>query len=160
MTNPIRRARRAAAALLALGLAGGCSSYRDPAIVVSETRLIETTDEAAAVGFALDLRNPNDEPLKLLQFEYDLLVNGVSAYSGIRSAQATLAANGARRLEVPAVIRFDDVDAAAPPATLHYRLRGTLQYVTPGEIAQVLFDTGVRKPRAGFTAEGDLALPR
>jgi hypothetical protein len=33
-----------------------------------------------------------------------------------------------------------------------------VQYVTPGEIAQILFDSGVSKPRAGFEAQGTLAL--
>lgn len=139
---------------------GGCAGHRDPALVVSDAALAETSDEALGLRFWLDLQNPNDEPLKLLRFEYDVKVNGRTVYSGARDAQATLAANGTRRLAVPAVVRFDQMDwnAAARPHRADYSISGSVQYVAPGEIAEILFDLGVRKPRAGFKGAGELDL--
>jgi hypothetical protein len=39
-----------------------------------------------------------------------------------------------------------------------YRLSGNVQYVTPGAFAEVLFDTGVRRPKTAFVQEGTIDL--
>jgi LEA14-like dessication related protein len=146
--------------LLSAVIGGGCSIYRDPALNVGQPAVHETTEQALTLRFPIDLQNPNEEPLKLLQLEYDVRVDGRTVYSGIRDAQATVASHGTRQVEIPAVVRYDDLNwtAANVPAQARYSISGKLQYVTPGEIAQILFDTGVRKPRAGFRAQGDVDL--
>lgn len=138
----------------------GCSGYRDPSIVLSDARVLESTDEALTLRFTMDLTNPNDDPLKLVQFEYDLMVDGVKVYSGMRAAEATLASNSERQMHIPAVVLLDDLGwtpTALPPAA-GYSIRGSVEYVTPGEIAQILFDTGVRTPQANFRGAGEVAL--
>jgi hypothetical protein len=44
------------------------------------------------------------------------------------------------------------------PPHAQYSVNGTLEYVTPGDIAQILLDTGVRKPKVTFGGAGELAL--
>ena len=42
------------------------------------------------------------------------------------------------------------------PESFTYRLGGTLEYVTPGEIAEILLDTGLRRPKVIFAATGSV----
>jgi LEA14-like dessication related protein len=156
----IRHSRVVCLILLLAGLQGGCSAYRDPQISMNRVAMLERTGEAVSANVLLDLANPNDEPLELLEVNYSVRVNGKVVSSLRRSAQATLAAKGARQIEIPIVIPFHQLEWTADqiPEQTAFTVRGNVQYVTPGEIAQILFDTGVRKPRAGFEAEGALAL--
>jgi hypothetical protein len=39
-----------------------------------------------------------------------------------------------------------------------FEIEGKLSYTTPGSIAQVLFDTGVRRPSVHFRQEGEVDL--
>jgi len=146
-------------ALILSGL-GGCSGYKDPSIRPAGATMVEKTDEAITLQLAVDLANPNNEPLKLLEFEYDVHVNGVRVHQGLRAAETTLAANGHKQVQIPAVVRYDTVQWMPDgiPVSATYAVRGQLRYVTPGEIAQVFFDTGVRKPSASFGWTGEVPL--
>jgi hypothetical protein len=148
--------------LLAWGGLAGCSMYRPPAIAVGEATLVEETGEALRLDIALDLTNPNNEPLELIRFEYSVSVDGVSVYRAKRAAEATLSASGGKRLTLPAVVRFDRVpwDGSTRPDEVRWSIRGSLLYVTPGALAEALLDTGVRKPRTGLTGSGRVRLVR
>ncbi|MCI0363607.1 MAG: hypothetical protein L0219_06965 [Phycisphaerales bacterium] len=138
-------------------LIAGCSAAR-PDIVVKNVALGESSDEAVVLRFDLHLSNASDEPLKLLEFEYEVEIDGVTAFEGVRSAQATLAAASERELAIPAVWRRDHptwpAADAAPQTPPTYSISGTLRYVQPGEVAQVLLDTGVWRPSVKFSGTG------
>ena len=146
--------------VIAISLATGCSAYRAPSVSVVESAVTDRTDEAIQLQFDLRLENPNDEPIELEEFRYAVNIDGRPVYEGRRAAQATLSRNGSATLQVPAVIRYDHVDWApdSPPANAAYRLSGRLLYVTPGELAQTLLDLGVRRPKVGFNARGEVDL--
>jgi hypothetical protein len=150
----------AAISCLAALLPMGCSAYRSPAATIASAHVQERGEEAMAVHFAIELTNSNQVSIELVQFKYDVEIDGRKVYSGVRAAQATLAANGQRRMIIPAVLRFDRLGWSPQsfPPQAEYEISGTLQYITPGEIAQILFDTGVRKPKAGFTSSGQLVF--
>src|SRR5262245_34346507 len=116
---------------------GGCSNYVDPSIALSGSKVADVSDEALAVRFMLDLKNPNNEPLKLLHFKYDVNVDGKRVFSGMRAAEATLASASARQIEIPAVIRLAEVgwNPQDLPPHAQFSVNGTLEYVTPGDIA-------------------------
>jgi LEA14-like dessication related protein len=137
----------------------GCAGYEHPSIDITGVRLTETTDEAAALNFALALHNPNNEPLTLLDFEYDLDVDGRRVFEGKRAAETTLAARGSKNVAIPVVIPYETAKwfNGLPPET-QYQLKGQLRYLTPGKIFQVLFDLGVRRPTVGFSDAGTVAL--
>lgn len=106
--------------------------------------------------FDVAAQNDNDEALPLREVEYQLDINGQRAFAGTRSAEATLRRNGVQTIRLPAVVnlgRAGDVSSSA-----RYRLSGTLKYVSPGQIAEILFDTGVRIPSVSFMGEGDVDL--
>jgi len=146
--------------LLAIGATPGCSTYRAPSISIGQAELVSETEEALRLDIALDLANPNSEPLELIRFDYSVSIDGVSVYRGKRAAEATLSASGGKRLVLPAVVRFDQVpwQASGRPAEAAWSIRGSLLYVTPGALAEILLDTGVRKPRARFGGAGRVRL--
>jgi hypothetical protein len=134
--------------------------YKSPTIEVTGAELVEVSEEALAFAFTLDMQNPNREPLELIQFDYRLSVDGQSVYSGRRAAGASLSATGEQQVTIPAVVRHDQMgwDGGTVPSELKYALRGSVLYITPGEIAEILLDTGVRRPRAGFGASGVITV--
>jgi hypothetical protein len=138
----------------------GCSTLRPPRVAVGEAELTQRSDEAVRFDIDLDLANPNIEPLELRRLTYTVTVNGVRAFQGRRAAEATLSSEGGKSLTIPAVIRFDRMgwEPGAYPDEVDWSVRGRLMYVTPGAIAEILLDSGVRKPRVGFRGSGRVSL--
>jgi LEA14-like dessication related protein len=141
-------------------LLSGCSGYRVPAITVTEVAFTEVTDDAVAVAFVLDIRNPNDEALQLHEFRYTLAVDGKQVYAGRRAPDATLSAAATQQTTLPAVIPNHRLGwtAEARPTQARYALSGKLVYLVPSTFAKILFDSGVRRPRASFSKRGQLAF--
>ena len=139
----------------------GCSSYRPPSIRLVGVRLVEQTDEAAAFHFDLVLENPNDEPIELHEFQYKLLLDGTQVFQGRRAATTTLQPDTISQIALPAVVRYEVMGWSdrTLPAEVDYQLSGGLLYVTPGELAEILLDTGVRRPTIQFNRAGRLDLP-
>ncbi len=138
----------------------GCSGYRAPTIVVGDALLVERTNEGIRLDIPLDLTNPNDESLELLRFTYEASIDGRDVYDGKRAAEATLASGASKRVILPVVVRFDRAgfSPAEAPRDSAWSIRGNLHYVTPGQIAEILLDTGVRKPQTGFSGDGRVEL--
>ena len=122
--------------------------------------MTEATDEAVALAFALDLENPNNAAVTLYEFRYTLAVNGTQVYAGRRAPDATLAAAATQRLFLPAVIPYHRLGwtTEVHPPQARYALTGQLVYTVPSTIARLLFDSGVRKPKARFSQRGELSL--
>ncbi|MCP3905509.1 MAG: hypothetical protein GY715_17930 [Planctomycetes bacterium] len=142
------------------GALAGCEGLRAPSVEVLDAKVVEVTDEAMRVDIALDLRNPNAEPLELKEFTYSFNVNGNRMFQGKRSAHATLSRTGAKRLNIPAVIRFDRAGwTETRPKEVTWSVNGSLVYLTPGALAEILLDINVRKPRAPLRGRGTVAIP-
>ncbi len=140
----------------------GCTAYRAPEIRLTGVFPTEVTDEATALRFMLDVTNPNDEPIELREVRYSLAVNGERVFLGRRAVGTTLHGGATTRIELPAVVP-DAVAgflANARPDEVDYRLAGEMIYVTPGELAEILLDTGVRRPVARFDQSGRLSFTR
>ncbi|MHC4413906.1 MAG: LEA type 2 family protein [Planctomycetota bacterium] len=150
-------------ALLVVGLLSlpGCTRYRSPEISLARVMMTESGDEALALGFEVELANPNVAPLELDEFRYTVEIDGREVYAGRRAAGATLSAAQTRRLTIPAVVPYHRMGwTAGPPPQVTYALRGALRYRTPSELAQQLFDAGVRRPRTSFGGRGQVALQK
>lgn len=143
----------AAAAGLA---AGGCSSYEAPNLKVVDARVSERSAEGVVLMFTIDAENPNEEGLPLRSVDYRVLLDGNEVFTGTRSAEATLRRYGTQQIRLPAVVAMTEPEAR--DADANYRIEGTLRYITPGEIAEILFDAGVRQPSVGFSGEGKADL--
>ncbi|MCZ6834228.1 MAG: hypothetical protein O7G85_00495 [Planctomycetota bacterium] len=138
----------------------GCTNFKPPSIKLANVRLVERTDEAVAFHFDLVLENPNDEPIELREFRYALTLDEAQIYRGRRAAFSTLHPGTISEMTLPAVVRFDLLNDAGQtlPEAMNYQLTGTLLYETTGELAEILLDTGVRKPEVRFSVGGRLDL--
>jgi hypothetical protein len=156
--------------LLALG---GCASYRAPALEISRIRLVEETPAGLVLNFDIDARNDNEVELPLREVRYTVRLHGAEGagsetivFSGIRSPEASLRRLGTQRITFPAAIAIDTPSAPAvrggaerrPTGIVRYTVEGELHYITPGQIAQILFDLNVRRPRVYFRDEGMVDL--
>ena len=156
----MRGGTRRILALLAVLPLSGCSGFRAPGITVQDVAITDVTGEALALDFAIDLENPNHEPLELVEFRYTLAVDGTQVYAGRRRPGANVAAATTRRISLPAVIPFDRAGwtTAGRPAEVKYALSGRVVYTAPTTFAQMLFDLGVRRPKSSFSGRGRLDL--
>ena len=139
---------------LALPLVTGCT-YKAPRVSVAGAQITATSTEAIVVTFDLLVANPNARTLELDELRYTLTIEGREVYTGRRRAGANLSILGEQRIALPAVVPATEASATPLPCTL----RGWLRYRTPGQIAQRLFDTGVRRPKVGFRYDGRIEWP-
>jgi LEA14-like dessication related protein len=146
--------------LTAGSLVGGCSITQAPSIGVGSATIADETDEALELNISLDLNNPKAEPLELLEARYTVRIDGRRAYAGRWAAEATVRGTGEQRVTIPAVVRFDEFGwtSADRPEAVVWTVRGSLLYVEPGELAELLLDAGIRRPRVAFSGEGRLRL--
>lgn len=140
-------------------LLGACSAYKAPRFTVIDAAATERTAEGVAMLFTLDAVNENDVGLPLRDVRYTVEIDGRKVFSGTRSGEATLRRLGIQKVTLPAVVRLG---AESPPMAglSRYRISGQVTYVTPGQIAEILFDTGVRVPTVGFSGSGEIDLSR
>lgn len=139
----------------------GCTSYRPPRIRLVSVELSERTDEATAFRFQLEVTNDNTEPIELREVRYILMVEGEQVYEGRRAAGTVLHGGATATLSLPAVVPHSLIDIAGEtPPSVSYRLSGGLLYVTPGELTEILLDTGVRRPTVQFRQSGRLEFDR
>ncbi|MBC7772830.1 MAG: LEA type 2 family protein [Pyrinomonadaceae bacterium] len=107
--------------------------------------------------FTVNASHDNDKVLPLREAHYALEVNGQRVFSGIRSAQCTLSRFGSQQFTIPAAVPAASLTGLSGDV-VSYRLSGTLTYITPGALAELLFDTGVSRPSVGFSHQGTLDL--
>lgn len=141
--------------VLGVGAAlAGCSAYRSPEIEVTGARVAQETSQGMVIDFTLNASNANEVDLPLERVTYTVRLNGERVFAGTRSAEATVRRLGTQGFVLPAAIDLTTFD---PPAgEVPYEITGSVVYVTPGEIAQILFDVGVRRPRSTFRQRGTL----
>jgi hypothetical protein len=136
----------------------GCSTYDDPTLSVAAAQVTERSPEGIVISFTVDASNPNPDALPLRGATYSLEIEGRTVFSATRSAEATLRRLGTQRIVLPAAIPASTMAGLANSGLVTYRLSGTLQYITPGALAELLFDTGVRQPDVSFSQTGQLDL--
>jgi hypothetical protein len=139
-------------AVLAILPLMGCANYAAPRLQVTGAHVAETSPQAAVLRFDFDAENPNEVELPLREIRYSVSIGGREVFRGVRSPESTLRRLGSQSFSIPAVMLADH------PLTLpaDYAIDGTLVYITPGSFAQVLFDTGVRRPSVSFRHQGTL----
>lgn len=120
------------------------------------------TEGGYVLTFTLLGENPNKTPLPLRSVNYSLALENDRVFEGTRSAQATIPAKGSQEITLPVAVENDAAGLApegstlgpAAGATAGYRIAGSIEYVLPGSISELLFDYRVRRPKAGFAENG------
>lgn len=157
------------AAVCALaGIAGGCTSYSSPKLSLAGIENVEETPEGLVLRVRLRAENENEVALPLREVDYTAKVGeGSSAltFSGRRSPEATLRRKGSQDIVLPVALRLTRADGGAsggagprPTGVVPFSLSAELTYITPGALAEVLFDADVRRPVASVSASGMVDL--
>ena len=141
------------AAVLSVG--SGCTGFRAPIVEPLGAKVTGRSDEAVVLGFDFTVKNPNDESMPLPEAVYAVYLDGREVFRGLRSPEATLAPFGSATISLPATVPSDQLPAGA---TTDYRLDGRLVYIAPGELADTLFDAGLRRPETGLNTTGTVDL--
>lgn len=139
---------------------GGCSSYVPPMLAVTSVAITEKTDAGIVLEFTLNAENVNSVALPLREMRYRVSLDGREVFRGYRSPEATLRRYGVQQLKLPAVIALGP-GQPPPSGEVKYSLDGTLTYLIPGELAEILFENDVRRPTVTFSEKGtfDLSEP-
>lgn len=134
---------------------GGCAA--NPEVRAVSARQGGTTTEGSTVKVLLELTNPNDAPVELTHWEYSLVVEDRTAYSGEWVASLTLPPKSTMQAELPAFLPASFGDASAA----RWRIGGSLGYRATGKLDKLLYQLGVNRLSAGFgtAAEGIAKAP-
>lgn len=145
-------------ALAPLALLGACgTSYTAPKLRVTSATVADRTPDAVVLDIIVEADNVNEESLPLREVRYDVYVDDRRVFSGFRSPEATLRRFGTQTVRLPAVIAL--APGQTPPSgTASYRVQGSLMYLTPGSIAEILFDNDIRRPTVSFSDGGQVDL--
>ncbi len=143
--------------LCVVGLGGGCSKWAAPTLRVTGASVTDESDEGFVISFTLEGENSNDEPLPLHAVQYRVLLDGKTVFNGVRSAEVTLPRYGTQTLQLPASISHEDY-AGSPDelvqSGVRFQVSGVLVYITPGNLSDLLFDVGIRRPKVAFVERG------
>jgi len=147
-------------AILPMMVLAGCSSVSSPKLTVTSAAPMGRSDEGVALAFMVDAENPNESALPLRTIEYTVMLDGRPVFAGTRSPEATLRRLGTQQIVLPAVVRLADhpwlAAGLASAGKVPFRIEGRLTYVAPGQIAEILFDSGVSVPTSTFSGAGEI----
>jgi hypothetical protein len=98
----------------------------------------------------VELRNPNDAPVELTTWDYSVIVNDKTAYTGRWVASLTLPPNDRMLAELPAFVpaSFGDLTGA------EWRIGGQLTYRATGKLDKLLYQLGVNHLSSNFGTGG------
>jgi hypothetical protein len=132
-------------------LFAGCA-YGPPSLRVTDAHVTERTEQGFVVVVGIEAENRNEIELPLREVRYSVTLESGETFSGVRSPESSLRRLGTQKISFPAVFPLGP-DAAMPSGTVRCEVSGNLGYISPGEFAQVLFDSGVRRPSVSFRGE-------
>lgn len=151
-----RLAARLLAICLFLGMVfgmTGCEFAQPPTATVVSTILVEQTDEAGLVDITIAVTNENDFPLELKVGNYALSVADGEQFSfETYVPYVSLPPNGSQDLVLQAAVPHNGQGLNGQA----YRVSGSMQWVPPGEIRQLLTESGVPLPAFTFADRGNL----
>ena len=163
MSVPRKARSRIQAAVLAAALLpvvfslGGCFFETPPNVSVTglDVLAVGASDTPSAkLSVNLQLENPTPEPIQLEIYNYTVMVESEgerSRWTGVWSALRTLPAGQTVSMSIPAVVPYT---FSQSPEKAEWRVSGTISYKAPGRLAQILFDTGFRRPEHQFNGRG------
>lgn len=140
---------------LLAALLPGCTSYKAPTFKVTGVQLREQNERGTELIFEIEAANPNGREVPLYEADYGLMVGGSEVFRAVRTPETTLRRYAVQRFSLPVVI-----PASVEPVGVQipYRFEGTITYVMPGALAEILFDREIKRPKAGLSDAGTLDL--
>lgn len=141
-------------------LASGCMSVSQPKVLIESVEIVGQQDSSTALLFHGRIENPHGGTLRLLQYNYNLTVQGKSVYHGRQAAGMTLIGGSERQFTLPAAFTntVAGFDPAALPDASQWSLSGSLQFIGDSVFAETLREMGY-EPTVGFSGSGTLQWP-
>ena len=152
------RRRSLAVLLSAAALVLGACSTKAPRFEVTSVAVTDQTEEGVVVTFRVAAENRNPEPLPLHTVRYALSLDGREVFRGERSAETTLRRFGTQEFLLPVSIGVGEGRTLSeqPGGQIPYSFSASVEYQTPGTIAEALFDSRIRIPTESFSERGKL----
>ncbi len=147
----------------ALSIFGGCSSYSAPTLSLAGIESVEETPQGLVLLVRLRAENENEVALPLRQVDYTARLGdgaGALTFTGRRSPESTLRRKGGQEIVLPVALALRPAGAdgtgaeVRPTGVVPFSLTAELMYITPGALADVLFDAEIRRPVANVSASG------
>ena len=129
----------------------GCNKALSPSFEALGVEEIERGEDSSVLAFRVRASNPNDEPIPLRAVSYRVQINGEQVFEGVRSPETTLHVYSDSEFVLPAVI-----PSAYLRGEIDYALLGSVQYIPPGRLSEVLFDADIKVPEAILNIEGTI----
>jgi hypothetical protein len=136
-------------------IAGGCSGtpgFEYPTAKAVAVRIDEQTDQGVRVIVLVNMNNPNDYPLPLIEGSYTVNVSGLGSFhDGARSVR-TLPSRGTETIEMPAAF----ATKGAPVVGRQYDVSGWITFQPPSNLRALMTDMDIPLPDVGFALSGVL----
>jgi hypothetical protein len=142
----------ALAAIFGVALAG-CSSTKAPTFRVAGVQMREATAQGTELLFIIEASNPNSKEIPLFEASYGVALGGGEAFSARRTPEATLRRYSTQTFTLPVAIPADRMPAGE---RVPYSFAATITYIMPGELAEILFDRDIKKPKSSLRDSGTL----
>jgi hypothetical protein len=124
-----------------------------PSAQVTSVRLDDQSEQGARVIITVALSNPNDLSLPLIRSAYTVKLGDLPAATFHEDPLKALPRTGPQTVELAAAVPTNGASVAG----MDYRVSGSITYEPPGEVRQVLTESGVPLPTVGFSSSGSLS---
>lgn len=143
-----------------MGLAG-CGLMRDFGRAITErtravsanvvaVRVLERSSEGVKLEALVQVENPNEEPVPLVEVSYIVRLGDASSPPITMPPSRSVPARASATMSLPASIPLGKDERAGT----EYAITGTLRYERPGQVRQFLTESGVPLPAVEIRSEG------
>jgi len=132
-----------------LVLSTGCALVRPEARAIA-VEVRKSAENASEVALVVELRNPGDDEIELVQYDYTVTVADGSSYGGRWAALRALPPGQTVTAEIPALLPTSSLNRDATA----WRASGTLTYRDPRSFARILYEAGILKSEISFAGSG------
>ena len=137
---------------------GGCSGtpgFEYPTAKVVAVRIDQQTDQGVRVVVVVNLNNPNDYPLPLVQGNYTVNLTGIGTFEDGAKSERTLPSRGTETIELPAAFATKGVAVLGRD----YQVHGSVTCQPPSNLRALMTDMEIPLPAIGFASTGSLETP-
>lgn len=123
----------------------GCAGISPPSF---ELAGVQRNADDGAITILVEATNDNDTPMPLRHAKYSVRLDGERSFEGERSPEVTVPAFGSAVFALPAPVAGEPGEGV--------EVRGHITFIEPGRLAEILFDSDVRRPEAPLRLSGEV----
>ena len=108
------------------------------------------------MGVSFEITNTNDEPLRLMTYNYTVTANGMAVFTGKFAAEQTVPRWSSIESTIPIVIRRHTIQGASK---ITWQLSGSLGFIPPTAFSETLRNVGLWRPTISIRGHGAVPVP-